>query len=279
MSRRVLVFIGFALPVFATAAFTRTWYVSADGSGDAATIAAAVESTITGDVILVGPGTHFVSDISGSGVLLKAATSLVSEAGPAATSLRPGSPPQPGVVSTRDHCTVSGFTVLGFGVIGATAPVHIGGDHVVISNNIINGAGGAPALSVGGKFASIHHNVCAAANADGIYLGFDFEGAEIYGNVILNGINHTDPCDPTVQIQCNLINGSVSTCPFRLYNFSADPMFCGLENYSLQSDSPCAPGNHPDGIDCGLIGPLPVGCGPLGIETRTWGSIKAMYRD
>ena len=55
-------------------------------------------------------------------------------------------------------------------------------------------------------------------------------------------------------------------------------MFCGDGNYYLQSDSPCALGNQPDGIDCGLIGPLPVGCGPVTIETRTWGSIKAMYR-
>ncbi len=279
MSRQIVVLTAFALLFLGGSALARTWYVAADGSGDAATIAAAVDSSLIGDVILVGPGTHFVSDISGSGVLLKAGTSLVSETGATETVLKPGSPPQPGVVSTRDNCVVSGFTVLGFGVIGATAPVHVGGDHVEISNNVIHGAGGAPAVAVAGKFASIHNNVCVAAEADGILLAFDFDGAQIHNNVILNGISHSDPCPATVQIQCNLINGSMSTCPFRLYNFSADPMFCGAGNYYLQSDSPCAPGNHPDGIDCGLIGPLPVGCGPVSVEATTWGRVKAMYQD
>ena len=43
-----------------------------------------------------------------------------------------------------------------------------------------------------------------------------------------------------------------------------DPKFCGGTgsfDYRLQNDSPCAPGQHPQGIDCGLIGALSVGCG------------------
>lgn len=43
-----------------------------------------------------------------------------------------------------------------------------------------------------------------------------------------------------------------------------DPKFCGTTgtfDYRLQNDSPCAPGQHPQGIDCGLIGALPVDCG------------------
>jgi hypothetical protein len=47
-------------------------------------------------------------------------------------------------------------------------------------------------------------------------------------------------------------------------NFSEDPLFCMDENpidpYTLWNDSPCVPGNHPDGYDCGLIGALGVGC-------------------
>jgi hypothetical protein len=47
-------------------------------------------------------------------------------------------------------------------------------------------------------------------------------------------------------------------------NFSADPMFCGSVErpYNLQEASPCAPGNHPDGLCDGLvIGSLGAGCG------------------
>jgi hypothetical protein len=46
--------------------------------------------------------------------------------------------------------------------------------------------------------------------------------------------------------------------------FVQDPKFCGgigSFDYRLQNDSPCAPGQHPQGIDCGLIGALPAGCG------------------
>jgi hypothetical protein len=60
-------------------------------------------------------------------------------------------------------------------------------------------------------------------------------------------------------------------------NFSADPLFCDPENGNLtiQSDSPCAP---PGVTNCGLVGALPVGCGPTSIEDTTWGQIKAIYR-
>jgi hypothetical protein len=46
-------------------------------------------------------------------------------------------------------------------------------------------------------------------------------------------------------------------------NFSADPLFCdpGNADFTLDSRSPCLPGSHPDGVNCGLIGALGEGCG------------------
>lgn len=64
-------------------------------------------------------------------------------------------------------------------------------------------------------------------------------------------------------------------------NISADPQFCGVAgsgNNTLQSDSPCAPSNHPDGYQCEGIGVFGVGCGSMSTKTATWGAIKAMYR-
>jgi parallel beta-helix repeat protein len=64
-------------------------------------------------------------------------------------------------------------------------------------------------------------------------------------------------------------------------NLAVDPEFCGIDdsgNYYLQSDSPCAPGNHPAGYDCGVIGALPVNCGTVPTKQRTWGSVKEMYK-
>jgi len=59
-------------------------------------------------------------------------------------------------------------------------------------------------------------------------------------------------------------------------NISADPLFCTGE-YSLQGNSPCATGNHPDGVMCGGIGLYPIGCGSVAVEHKSWGAIKSMY--
>jgi hypothetical protein len=65
-------------------------------------------------------------------------------------------------------------------------------------------------------------------------------------------------------------------------NISADPFFCDTDggDFSVELCSPCLPGNHPDGYDCGgVIGALGEGCG-CGTATTpsTWGTIKATYR-
>jgi predicted outer membrane repeat protein len=60
-------------------------------------------------------------------------------------------------------------------------------------------------------------------------------------------------------------------------NLSKDPLFCDVleGDYTLRADSPCAP---PQSGDCGLIGSEVIGCKPLSIEHRSWGSIKSLYR-
>ncbi len=66
-------------------------------------------------------------------------------------------------------------------------------------------------------------------------------------------------------------------------NFSADPEFCATDPVTslsvfLQQDSPCAPGNHPQGAACGLIGAALVGCGTVGVERSTWSFVKQLFR-
>ncbi|MBD3162181.1 MAG: hypothetical protein GF346_07700 [Candidatus Eisenbacteria bacterium] len=59
-------------------------------------------------------------------------------------------------------------------------------------------------------------------------------------------------------------------------NIFVDPLFCDpgpcdeaptlAGDFTLSSDSPCLPGNHPDGFqECGLVGSLPVGCPVTGL--------------
>jgi hypothetical protein len=65
------------------------------------------------------------------------------------------------------------------------------------------------------------------------------------------------------------------------YNLWADPIFCSMSNVDphLRADSPCAEENNPD---CGQIGALGIACDapvPVPIRTRSWGQIKAIFRD
>jgi hypothetical protein len=60
-------------------------------------------------------------------------------------------------------------------------------------------------------------------------------------------------------------------------SFQADPLFCdaGTGDFTIRSNSPCAP---PGVTGCGLVGALPVGCGPVSIEAASWAVIKGKYR-
>jgi parallel beta-helix repeat protein len=64
------------------------------------------------------------------------------------------------------------------------------------------------------------------------------------------------------------------------HNLSSDPVFCSAApdddmNWTLQSDSPCAPGHS----ECGLIGAWNVGCSISPVRKTSWGRIKALYSD
>ena len=90
-------------------------------------------------------------------------------------------------------------------------------------------------------------------------------------------------CDESSSptITCNDLwdnEGGDGNCALGADNFSADPVFCDPDagDYYLHEDSPCAPDNSPAG--CGLVGALPVGCGPVPVEKTTWGRVKSLYR-
>lgn len=98
---------------------------------------------------------------------------------------------------------------------------------------------------------------CYGESAPGVVACCD-----IFGNVVGNWV------------------GCLSGLDGQSGNFSADPLFCNEASgdYSLHSNSPCAPGNHPDGAACGLIGALDVGCGlTTAVEQTSWGNVKTLF--
>lgn len=95
-------------------------------------------------------------------------------------------------------------------------------------------------------------------------------------------------CSPTITC-CDIYGnaggdwvGSIAGQEGTEGNFSADPRFCDVSSgdISLEQCSPCMPGNHPAGYDCGgQIGAVGTGCGcDENVEPTTWGTIKSLFR-
>ena len=106
------------------------------------------------------------------------------------------------------------------------------------------------------------------------------ESTILFGTAWKSAIGTADRASIT-RICCNMFGGSYGGVEPENGNFSADPLFCDAStgNFTLRSDSPCLPGNHPDAADCGLIGAFGEGCpGPTAADYTSWGSVKTMFR-
>jgi hypothetical protein len=91
MRQPSLVILGLLLVLVTSPAYPRTWYVKLDGTGDAPTIQAGIDSAVAGDDVLVAPGTYTWTNQGTSPQLgmirLKSGVWLHSEAGPEVTVL------------------------------------------------------------------------------------------------------------------------------------------------------------------------------------------------
>jgi hypothetical protein len=170
-------------------------------------------------------------------------------------------------------------------------------DHVEFRTNTAGGAGGglrcSGSASAALTNATFYDNV--SAHGSGLYCS-DSSSATLTNCIIAFG------GDATSAVQCGSVGSAALSCS-NVYgngggdwvdciagqgtvdgNFSAAPLFCRAElgDLTLYANSPCAPGNHPDGNGCGLIGAWDIGCSATGMaesaHETSWGAIKAMYR-
>ncbi|MFZ1946485.1 MAG: right-handed parallel beta-helix repeat-containing protein [bacterium] len=150
------------------------------------------------------------------------------------------------VLSVGDdaHGTISGCTLVGNS--GGTGGVVRGADHDYLTSSIM---------------------------ISGCIIAFNI-GTPVVCNMSLLGLSCTDIWGNT--------GGDYVGCAAGLDgahgNFSADPLFCDYlgGDLRLQVTSPCLPGNHPLGTDCGVMGAVEEAC-ETATEPTTWGAIKAMY--
>jgi predicted outer membrane repeat protein len=170
-----------------------------------------------------------------------------------------------------DHCTFWHNTASGGG-----AGMGCGGvNHVHVTNCTFCANQAPQGGGIGGGFCVVP---CSLTVSNSI-IAYSIAGEAIYwGNP--NTIFMTC-CDLYGNAGGDYV-GSIADRNGTSGNFSACPSFCyaDLGDFHLCDESPCAPGNHPYGYDCGLVGAWDVGCscGPTQIEPTSWGLIKNMYR-
>jgi len=259
----------------------RTWYVNQAGSGDAPTITAAVDSSVSGDTVLVGPGRYEI----GSPIWPKSGTVITSEYGALDTRLVPKPLYAPAYCFAcrffMDRTEISGFWIEGFlfGSPDSGAITVVDCHPLYIQHNVlVNNTNAAIAVATSPTSeVFIENNTMVSEEGNYAVLG---NGFGIVRNNIIWG--RGDNLERTWLVTCNCMMDVSDAGFMAVLNFEADPQFCGSPangNVLLQEDSPCAPGNTPPPLsDCGLVGALPVGCNTTPVKTVTWGYFKSLYK-
>jgi hypothetical protein len=177
------------------------------------------------------------------------------------------SPSLGGALSIYDCDGEIAFCVFGHDSVtagGQAGALYVGSSNVIVENNTFYGcyAYMGAAATISGSDAGFRRNIVTSCRggaalikwggamnpSSGCNLLWDNEGGDFYGD--------WEPAQTDIF---------------------ADPQFCDAAagDYSLHSTSPAAPENSPT---CGLIGALGVDCGPISIESTSWGRIKNLYR-
>ncbi len=263
--------------LLASVSFATTWYIKADGTGDAPTIQAGVDSAAAGDTVLVGPG-EYVLEWDPDIITMKDGIVLTSENGPSTTRIT-----RKWYIKNAIECTglgspnteISGFWIEGFDVYDFSTAIYITGCEFMKIRNIVssnNSVGINFAVPSTYNYIYLENNTIYGCNYS-LSGGGGFANNNIFWGVA-EGFGYLG------FSTCNNFLNIADADVWAAYNFSQDPEFCGASagNFFLQSDSPCAPGNPPMS-ECGLIGALPVGCSTVPFEQRTWGAIKSIYKD
>jgi hypothetical protein len=298
--------VGIALCCLAAAnVVARTWYIKTDGSGDAPTILAGMDSAVAGDTVLIACGTYNEHRIvMKSGVCLRGevtsppCVTIDAQLDPLMIAwIVDASAVVEGLIlvhgsSSAINCSPGGDGPTFRNCVIAdswTPTVVVTYGRPTFENCVFYGNHGTSPTILAGYFARPRFTNCTFAhNNAGISINAD--ASAILENCIIAhcaGFSlGNDETSGGYDISCTNFFANASarddslTAHYTPSCFVGDPQFCGVpdsDNYYLQSDSPCAPGNHPNAIDCGLIGALPVLCGVVKVEARTWGSIKAVY--
>jgi hypothetical protein len=312
MGRSVSLIMAAALCCFSNA-FAKTWYVKVDGAGDAPTIQAALDSCMAGDTVLVAPGTYLQPAIvfwekdsltimseggANTTILHLDGISVILLANHANDIIIKGFmfENSQGYGLDIDWCNSVVITENIFRNNQRDAIITSASSQIAISYNLIYANhNGIHCIDVSNDIAisnnTISHHETDNGEEAGIGIYLDPIGSyDISNNIITNNeygvltrasaIAITFSCNNAFNNGTNYdLDPSMPDPTDTNGNISFFPQFCSMNpelngNFYLQSDSPCAPGNHPTGYACGLIGRYPVNCGDTNVQMESWGKIK-----
>ena len=285
------VLIFFLIPVSISAG--TNWYVTSDGTGDAPTIAAAIDSASSGDIILVYGGNYYEEGLIVDGKDI----SITAYYGtPVMLAPTPGS----GTAITFRNVSSSqqfyGFKLVGYenAVIydNASPSAWFLEIRECVTGLVVTGSASSPdisgsfidscgtALSVVDALSVSFHNNTVVYEDVGVNM--QAGSATIEKNIFYNCNSAVECLGGSVTNDCNdfWLNGTdYSGCSAGPGDIFADPIFCFLSPpspglYYPHEDSPCLAENNSCGVN---IGAFPKGC-IVAVEESSWSEIKSMYK-
>jgi parallel beta-helix repeat protein len=154
------------------------------------------------------------------------------------------------VIAKHKISSISAYPLMGAGIAVQNCSPLIT-SNTVAGNDV--GPGEGSGIACENSNAHLMNNIVAFNDYD--------EGMGTAGGIYSNSSSLTIDCCDVYGNEDGDYNGMPDQTGMN-GNISVDPYFCdpGNDDYSLQADSPCLPGLHPDGWSCGLIGALGVGC-------------------
>lgn len=172
-------------------------------------------------------------------------------------------------------CFIERNRGLGIRIEGGLAYSRLG----ISNTEVVANAAGGVRLGAYNSWASPRYGLfgCTIAGNGGTGIEYPWlgVGCQIERTLIAfnSGRGMTAASTDTLTVSCSNIYGNgggdwvEEMAPFGAleHNFSANPLFCvePEAGWLLAANSPCLPGQHPGGGDCGLIGAMPAGCGEM----------------
>ncbi|AKB12123.1 cell surface protein [Methanosarcina thermophila MST-A1] len=159
--------------------------MAADGTGNYATIQAAVDNANSGDTIIVSPGTYYENIIINK-IGLKDLELRSASGDPANTIIANSTGSHVISMSYGDNLTIKGFTISGAGTGNAGINM-VGSHHCTIENNIFSNNALGVQLTSSSTYNTIRNNIFSKETAAGTAINIARSGSnEISGNTISN---------------------------------------------------------------------------------------------